>query len=282
MLGFLNIMLTTLSNLRSKSIESVEEIRSQTVLIDAHSHIQEIKDFCLDQVNGTRFTRSANALHSFDRVVLPVVCGYSNSSNQKALEIGKRLSLPYVLGIAPQTTLREDTSKLVEWVELIKKSKPNAIGEIGLDYYWAKSKEGIEKEKRVFIEMLFVADSMNLPIVVHSRNATSDVLRIIKDHGFSKPVMFHFYSGSLMEAEEAIDIGAMISFTPLHSKERTSIINTIALENILVETDAPFVCRHPREVVGAVQYISEVKKLDYEIVANHTTKNAMNFFRITL
>lgn len=241
MLGFLNIM-----------------------LVDAHSHVQDIKGF------------------SPDKAVLPVVCGYSNSSNIKATELAKRFSLPFVLGIAPQTILKENQPNLEKWIDFIKKSNPNAIGEIGLDYHWAKNKEDIEKEKRVFNEMLTLADSLRLPIVIHSRKAIGDIFQIIKERDFSKPIMFHFYSGNIEEAKKAISLGGLISFTPLHSKERRSIINTIALEHILVETDAPFVCRHPSEVADAVNYISEVKKLDYDIVANQTTKNAMNFFRINL
>jgi TatD DNase family protein len=240
MLGFLNIM-----------------------LVDAHCHVHEIKNFTLDNE------------------VLPITCGYSHSSNIKTLEVAKRFSIPFVLGIAPQTALREDLSKLDEWISLIKKNKPLAIGEIGLDFHWARDKNDVEKEKGVFIEMLGVAESMKLPVVIHSRDATIDAIKILEEYDLLDKAMFHFFSGSIKEAEIAVASGAMLSFPPLPSKERRNIIKRTELENILVETDAPFVCRSQNEVVKAVAYVAEIKKLDYEIVSKQITKNAINFFNIT-
>lgn len=241
MLGFLNIM-----------------------LVDAHTHVQDIKNF------------------SLSKEVLPVVCGYSNTSNLRAIQVATRFSLPYALGIAPQTTLKEDISNLAEWTNLIRSKKPNAIGEIGLDFHWAKNENDAKKERGVFMKMLELAEEMGLPVVIHSRKATSEVIRTLKDLNFTNDIMFHFFSGTVEEAEQALGLGALLSFSPLHSSERRSIINRIELENILVETDAPFVCRSPLEVADAVRYVSEVKKLDYNIVAEQTAKNAMDFFRIVL
>lgn len=233
-------------------------------IIDSHCHVCDIKGF----------------VPSAD--VLPVACGYSHGSNVKTVEAAKRLNLPYVLGIAPQSVLKEGTDKLDEWIEFIKKSTPNAIGEIGLDYHWAKNIGDVAKEKLAFDKMLELADKMKLPIVIHSRDATMDVINTIKEHGFSGRTVFHFYSGNEKEADVAVEMGALLSFPPLRSKQRRNIINKIGLENILVETDAPFVCRRPEDVAKAIEYVAEVKKIDYDVVAAQTTKNAIDFFRIKL
>ncbi len=92
--------------------------------------------------------------------ILPVVVGYSNGSNRKAALDAKEHGWPLVLGIAPQTAIREDLSQLEEWASFIKEAKPNAIGEIGLDYKWAKDRNDIAKERRVLERMVALAKEM--------------------------------------------------------------------------------------------------------------------------
>lgn len=237
------------------------------MLIDSHCHLESIKNYKLSE-------------H-----VLPVTVGYSNSSNLKNIEIAKKLNIPFVLGIAPQTAQKEGVSKLSEWVEIIKNAnpKPNAIGEIGLDNHWAKTSEDKEKQRIVFNSMLMLAGRMNLPIVIHARDSVNEVLKIIKnfkEHDFTGKIMMHFFSGNDKEALEAVDIGAYISIPPLHSKERRKVINSITLDSMLVETDAPAVVRLPEDVEKSVSYISEVKNLDFNTVSEQTAKNAIKFFNI--
>ncbi len=231
-------------------------------IVDAHTHIQEIKNFFPDPD------------------VIPVICGYSYNSNIRAVELTKKLSLPLVLGIAPQTSLKEGISKLDEWIDFIRRNKPNAIGEIGLDFHWARTIKDKETERYLFFKMLDLSDEMKLPIVIHSRDATAEIITILKEQNFLDKTMFHFFSGTLKEAEEVISFGSILSFTPLHSKERKSIIKSIALDNVVVETDAPFVCREPKEVIKAIEYIAEIKNVDIDIVKEQTRKNAAHFFNI--
>ena len=248
------------------------------MIIDAHCHLESMKEY------------------RFDKDFIPVTVGYSHKANVKNLEIAKKLKIPFVIGIAPQTALKEDISNLDSRVEFIKNSetKPNAIGEIGLDYHWAKTKEDIEKEKLVFNSMLELAKNMKLPVVIHSRSASkideetkkfgsaeSDVIKILEENSFSK-IMMHFFSGKVEEAERAYSLGAYISIPPLRSKERKEIIKKIPLENLLVETDSPYIVRTPQEVKKSIEYIAEVKDLDFEIVADQTAKNAIKLFNILL
>jgi TatD DNase family protein len=231
-------------------------------LVDSHCHLDRIPNY--DKPKN----------------IIPVTVGYSHTSNKKCAEIASKLKIPYVLGIAPQTAMNEDLSKLDEWINFILDEKPNAIGEIGLDYHWAENDQHIQKEQIVYSRMLNLASQMDLPIVMHARQAVSEVLDFLDLQKFNSPFMMHFFSGSLSEAMRAIDMGGLISITPLHSKSRRTIIKEIDLEHLLVETDAPYVVRTPQEVIKSVEYISEIKGVSHEEVAKVTSRNAKKFFKV--
>lgn len=213
---------------------------------------------------------------------LPVTVGYSHFSNLKNSEIAKKFNLPYVLGIAPQTAVKEGIANLDLWIAEIKKHNPNAIGEIGLDFHWAKNPQHVRDEGILFEKMLDLADEMKLPIVIHSREDKGKVIEILRERKWNRGIMMHFFSGTLEEAEKALDLGALISIIPLRSKERRNIIKGLALEDLLVETDSPYVVRTFYEVERAIDYIAEVKNLDKKTVAEQTARNAIEFFNIEL
>ena len=231
-------------------------------LIDAHCHLGNMPRYKIHEG------------------VLPVTVGYSHSSNQKAAEIGRKYGIPFVLGIAPQTALKEDLSRLGEWVAFIRDNPPNAIGEIGLDYHWAKGEGDVAKEKVLFERMLDLAEEMRLPVVLHARQATHDVLDFLQLRNFSYGFMLHFFSGTLADAKRAAQMGGYVSIPPLHSKERRAAIEALDMDRLLVETDAPYVARTPDDVVKAAEYIAEVKGLDRETVEKKTAANAKRFFGI--
>jgi TatD DNase family protein len=247
------------------------------MLVDSHAHTYDLK-------KG----------YAVPSGIIPVVVGYSHGSNRKAAEEAKAHGWPLVLGIAPQTAIREDLSKLDEWVAFIREAKPNAIGEIGLDYKWAKDGADIEKERRVFQRMLALAKEMGLPIVIHSRNkpdaekdksgvpenAVDDILGMVAPGGVAiRPFIMHFYSGDAEQAMKIVAAGGYISVTHMRSKERRKVINTVPLDRLLAETDSPFVGRTPEAVKDAVSYIAEVKGLPFEEVADATAKNAKKVLR---
>ncbi len=236
------------------------------VLIDCHCHLFEMKNYRLPPD------------------IRVVVVGYSPSSNIKAAELGRQ-GHPFVLGIAPQTAIRQDLSKLDEWTAFIRQSRPNAIGEVGLDYKWAESMEDVEKQKMVFRAMIVLARSMSLPLVIHSRNnpndnevprnAVDDILPMISGCSF----LMHFYSGNREQAKQITAMGGYISVTQLHSKERRKVIEDVPLERLMVESDAPYVGRTPETIREAIGYISEIKSIPQKEVAEQTAKNAMEFFK---
>jgi TatD DNase family protein len=242
------------------------------MLVDSHCHIFDMKDYTIPAD------------------ITPVVVGYSPSSNHKAAEWGKK-GYPIILGIAPQTALREDLAKLDEWMEFIRQGRPNAIGEVGLDYKWAKSAADVAKEKKVFSAMIGLAGEMKLPLAIHSRNkpadagdngvpvnAVDDVLAAVDGREF----VMHFFSGDEKQAARVVELGGYVSVTHMRSKERRKVINTVPLDRLLVESDAPFVGRTPESIREAVAYVAEVKGLGAEEVGKQTAENAMRLFRFSV
>ncbi len=237
------------------------------MLVDSHCHIFDMKGYALPAD------------------IRAVVVGYSPGSNRKAAEWGKK-GHPTVLGIAPQTALREDLSHLGEWMEFIRQNRPNAIGEVGLDYKWAKNGADVAKELKVFEAMIDLAEEMDLPLVVHSRNkpaesgaggvpenAVDDILGMVGGN-----FLMHFFSGDERQAARVVGMGGYVSVTHMRSKGRREVINTVPLDRLMVESDAPFVGRTPESIREAVAYIAEVKGLGAEEVGKQTAENAMRFF----
>ncbi len=216
--------------------------------------------------------------------IYPVVVGYSHGSNRKAAGFAEEGGYPYALGIAPQTTIKEGTAKLDEWIAFIRSKKPNAIGEVGLDYKWAQTKEHVEGEKLAFSRMIELADEMGLPLVIHSRNnpndnevpkdAIEDIISMTK----GRRILMHFYSGGEEQAVRIAGAGGYISIMHLHSKERRKVINSVPMDRLLIESDSPYVGRTPETVREAAAYIAEIKGLTVEEVAEATAQNAMRFF----
>ncbi len=231
-------------------------------IIDSHCHLNEYKEIEIRE--GW----------------LPVTVGYSHTSNVKNAEIAAKYKVPYVLGIAPQTAIKQGVGELGLWCEEIKKHKPNAIGEIGLDFHWAKTPQDVKNEEIVFERMLELAQEMKLPIVIHSRDAEEKVVEMLKERDWGAGIMMHMFSGKLETAQTAVGLGALVSICPLRSKERKKVINSLELENLLVETDSPYVVRTFYDVQAAIDYIAEAKGFDRDVVAEQTARNAMRFFNI--
>ncbi|MEW6036284.1 MAG: TatD family hydrolase [Candidatus Micrarchaeota archaeon] len=240
-------------------------------LIDSHCHLFDMK-------KG----------YALPPDIYPVVVGYSHSSNRKAVETARAGGYPFVLGIAPQTTVKEGVSKLEEWVSFIRESRPNAIGEVGLDYKWATTKAHVDGEVLVFSRMIGLAREMGLPIVIHSRNnpadnevpkdAVEDIIRLTR----GMRLLMHFYSGSEEQARRIVDGGGYISVAHMRSKERRKVINSVPLDRLLVESDSPYVGRTPESIREAAAYIAEVKGIGAAEVAAATSRNAMEFFGFSI
>jgi TatD DNase family protein len=166
-----------------------------------------------------------------------------------------------------------------------------ALGEMGLDYHWDKSPKDIQKE--VFRKQIRLARKVKLPIIIHNREATADILEILKEEKAEEVGgIMHCFSGSPEVARECVNMNFYISLggpvTFKNAKKPKEVAAEVPLEKLLIETDCPYLTPHPfrgkRNEPGYVklvaEQIAEIKGLSYEEVAETTTKNAKKFFGI--
>ena len=181
-----------------------------------------------------------------------------------------------------------------ERFEFLKKQcqheKVVAVGEIGLDYYW--DNESHEVQKKWFVKQLELARELNLPVIIHSRDAAEDTLNIMKEHAKGLRGVIHCFSYSKELAEEYIKMGFYIGIggvvTFKNGKKLKEIAASIPLERILLETDCPYLAPEPHRgkrnsslyIPHIAQEIADLKGITYEEVVAQTELNAKKLFRI--
>jgi TatD DNase family protein len=170
-------------------------------------------------------------------------------------------------------------------------SKVKAIGETGLDYHYDNSPR--EAQKEVFIRQVRLARELNLPLVIHTREADDDTIRILKDEGAAQiGGVLHCFSGNIKMAREAMAMGFYISFTGVvtfrNARDLREVVRAVPVERILVETDCPYLApvphrghrNEPAFVVDTAEAIAGIKGLSLADVARITTLNARYLFAI--
>ena len=224
-----------------------------------------------------------------------ISAGYSLEGSIRAIELSKKYDFIYpTCGISPNDipqTEEELWKNLVKIEELIKEnSKIVAVGEIGLDYYWEKDNE--EMQKLAFIEQIKIANKYDLPIVIHTRDAVMDTIEILKKNKVNKKGVFHCCPLNRELVKEALKLDFYISFagpvTFKNSKNANEIIQMVPNDKMLIETDSPYLSPEPlrgkrndsRNVKYIAQKIAEVKGLSIDEVAEFTNQNAKRIFLI--
>lgn len=260
-------------------------------LIDTHCHLNfDAYESDLDEV----LKRANDA--GVDRIIIPAV---DIASAKASLELANKHSGVYfAAGVHPNSTAEFTADELGIVRELVSDNKCVAIGEIGLDYYWDKSPKGAQRS--AFIAQLELAKQVELPVIIHNREASEDVMDILenwtKDLPESlrkRPGVLHSFSASIKIAERALDAGFYLGFTgPITFKkadELRRIASQVPLDRILVETDGPFLTPAPyrgkRNEPSYIPYIAErlasLHQLTLEQIAAHTTQNAETLFALT-
>jgi TatD DNase family protein len=185
------------------------------------------------------------------------------------------------------------TEEDLKWIkQLAAHPKVVAIGEMGLDYYWDKSPKDIQKE--VFRKQIQLAKEVKLPIIIHNRDATEDVVRILQEENASEVGgIMHCFTGSLEVAKQCMDMNFYISFggpvTFKNAKKPKEVVKEIPMDRLLIETDCPYLTPHPfrgkRNEPSYVKYvaeqIAELRGVTLEEVATKTSDNARKLFGIT-
>ena len=271
------------------------------MLFDSHTHINS------EMYSDEERAQVIAAIENSDvKTVVDIGCDLATS--QMATEHAKKYPWCYAaVGFHPHETRHMDEMTLMMIKSLAKKEKVVAIGEIGLDFHYDHSPRDVQEYW--FREQIKLANELRLPIVIHSREADNRTLEILKEEGafsderkgyFSpKPdgssdarVLLHCYSGRPELAEQYVRLGATLSIagpvTYKNNKKTPKVVEKIGIENLLIETDAPYLTPEPlrgrRNMSPYVEHtarrIALIKGMDYEQVVEQTCKNAERFFNI--
>jgi TatD DNase family protein len=221
-----------------------------------------------------------------------VVVGFDRPTIERAMELIEQYHFMYAsVGWHPVDAIDMTDEDLLWIEELSKHPKVVALGEMGLDYHWDKSPKDIQKE--VFRKQIQLAKKVKLPIIIHNREATADIVEILKEENAQEVGgIMHCFSGSPETAKECVDMNFYISLggpvTFKNAKKPKEVAEVIPMDRLLIETDCPYLAPHPfrgkRNEPGYVklvaEQIAEIKGMSLEEVAEKTTANAKKLFGI--
>ena len=252
-------------------------------IFESHAHYDD------EQFDDDRESLLENLYENGVETVVNI--GASLESCKGTLDIANKYAHVYAaIGIHPDMVgeLNEET---FAWLKAqFQNPKVVAVGEIGLDYYWDKEKHDVQK--KWFIQQLQLAEELDLPVVIHSREATEDTLAIIKEYGKSLKGVVHCFSGSVEIAKEYVKmgyylgIGGVVTFK--NSKKLKEVVEAVPLDSLVVETDCPYLAPTPFRgkrnssllLPYVVQEIAGIKQVSYEEVVATTRKNGKKLYGI--
>ena len=249
------------------------------MLVDTHCHIYkeyyEDIDSLLDKLNNSGISKVINN-------------GCNFKTSNEVMELSNIYdNMYFTIGLHPE----ENLSELDNVVELIMDNLNNkkfiGIGEIGLDYYW--NKENKEEQIKVFEIQLNIAQEYNLPVIIHSRESTGDMLSILKKYNLRG--IIHCFNGSVEVAREYIKMGYKLGINGVITFKNCKLIDVIrkvGIDNIVFETDSPYLTpvpdrgkkNDPSYVNVIVDFISNELGIDREMLVNISNKNVCDIFDI--
>ncbi len=215
----------------------------------------------------------------------------SYDSCQKVVDMAQEYPFMYAaVGIHPDEVGALNEVSFAQMKQLFQWEKVVAVGEIGLDYYW--DKESHDQQKKWFIRQLDLAKELNLPVLIHSREAAADTLEIMKEEAGGLSGVIHCFSYSREMAQEYVKMGFYIGIggvvTFKNAKKIKEVAEAIPLEKILLETDCPYLAPVPyrgkRNDSRYIRYVAEeiarLKDISYEEVIRQTEENARKMYRL--
>ena len=252
--------------------------------VDAHSHYND------EQFDNDR---EETIKRTFESGITLVICaGYDIESSKKSIEIAQNNDFIYATcGISPNDvpdSIEKIDGEINELEKLILNNKVVAIGEIGLDYHWNTENKEIQRE--MFIKQIELANKYDLPIQIHTREATIDTIQILKDHPVKRKGMFHCCPLNQELVKEALKLDFYISFagpvTFKNSKNAEEIVKMVPLNRIIIETDSPYLAPEPKRgtrnecvnVKHTAAKIAEFKEISVEEVAKETYQNVLELY----
>jgi len=273
--------------------------------IDTHAHV----NFNAFSKDGEEVLKKA-----LDEGVRVVNVGSQYSTSERAVEYAHKFNTGVyaAVGIHPihldKKTVHLDSEELAsaleikangedydaeKYFELAKDEKVVAIGEVGLDYHHFEEEANvgdlIQKQKEVLIKFIELANSINKPVILHCWGGYDDLLEILKNHPINKKGIVHSFIGSYKMANKFIELGYRLGLNGIvtYGESYNRLIREISLENIVIETDCPYLTPRPLErekrneplfVKLVAEKIAQIKEISVEEVAKITTGNAKKIF----
>ena len=226
-----------------------------------------------------------------NRVIGVMNCGTDVASSKKVIELAEKNDIFYAaVGVHPSDAFGVDDTMMNEIEKLAKHDKVKAIGEIGLDYYWEENPSK-EEQKDAFRKHLELAKKLNMPVIIHDRDAHQDTLEIMKEYPEVIGVV-HCFSGSVEMALECLKLGYYIGVTGVvtfkNAKKIIDVVREVPLDKLLVETDAPFMAPVPNRgkrnqsnyIEYVIEKIAEIKEISSVEVSEKTIENTRKLFNI--
>jgi TatD DNase family protein len=252
------------------------------MLIDTHAHL-DFPEF-VDHLDAVLTHAARNGIRQI------VSIGISLASSARAIEIaGCHAQVFATVGIHPHGARALSSETLEQMRSMAQHERVVAVGEIGLDYYRDRQPRNIQRQ--CFRQQLELARELQLPVVIHVRDAYEDCLTVIRDYAAAIPaVILHCFSGNWETAEKCLDLGCFLSIpgtvTFAKAQMQQDVARRIPLERLLLETDAPFLAPEPHRgktnepsyLLHTAQKISQLRQLPVEEVAHQTTINAAIVF----
>ena len=235
------------------------------MLIDTHVHLNA--DQYEGEVDDVITHAKENGVEKF------VVIGFDRKTIQRTMDLIEEYDEVYgVIGWHPVDAI-DCTDEDLEWIEsLASHEKIVAIGEIGLDYHWDKSPKDVQEA--VFIKQIELAKRVNLPIVIHNRDAEEDAIRILEENDAKAVggIMHSFHNGTDEQIDRVLDMGFYVSLAGVitfkNAKRPKEVAQYVPLNRLVVETDAPYLTPHPYR-----------GKRIIEIISNRMIRPIISYFR---
>ncbi len=211
-------------------------------------------------------------------------CDYKSSL--EVIELSKKYdSMYFVLGVYPESDIN-DLKKVEELIkENLNNKKMLGIGEIGLDYHYEELNK--EEQIKLFKSQMDLAERYNLPVIIHSRESTKDMINILKDYNVKG--IIHCFNGSVETAKEYIKMGYLLGINGVITFKNCKLINVlkeIGYENIVFETDSPYLTpvpyrsetNSPKYLNEIIDFVSKELNVDKNILINNSNKNVDELF----
>ena len=254
---------------------------------DTHMHIDDEK-FDIDRENIIQKIWDANVTKAID-------VGCDIKTSKKAIEIANKHDFIYAMcGLHPEELpqTEEEMWKTIAEIKkiILENKKIVAVGEIGLDYYWKNDNK--ELQIKAFEKQIEMANELNLPISIHTRDSIDDTIGIIRNNKIKNSGVLHCCPFNPELVRQGLDAGLYIAFggtcTFKNSKNAQRIVQMVPLDKLLIETDAPYLAPEPvrgtrndsSNLKYIVQKLAEFKNSTPEEIANITYKNATELFNL--